>query len=144
MKTLYKAILLLPVLLSAMWCTTTFAEVKVIVHSSVADSSASANVVSDIFLGKAKTLPSKTKVTPIDQEEDEAPRDEFYSKVVGKDASQLKAYWSRLIFTGKGQPPRSYYDDDEVIEMVMDNPNLIGYVSGDADTSGVKVLLTTP
>ncbi len=118
------------------------AEVKIVVHSSVADDAVTSSEAANVFLGKTKTLPSGHKTVPIDQEEGEEPRDEFYTKVTKKDASQLKAYWSRLIFTGKGQPPKAVLDDTEVLELVASNPNIIGYVSGDADTSGVKVLLT--
>jgi len=119
------------------------AEVKVVAHPSMSSANAPAAAISKIFLGKDKALEG-TRVIPLDQDEGEAPRDEFYTKIANKNASQLKAYWSRLIFTGKGQPPKAVLDDDEVIELVAANPNMIGYVSGDADTSTVKVLLSVP
>lgn len=119
------------------------AEVKIVGHPSLSAANAPAGTISKIFLGKEKSL-AGTKIVPIDQDEGEAPRDEFYTKVANKNASQLKAYWSRLIFTGKGQPPKAVLDDDEVIELVSANPNMVGYVSGGADTSTVKVLLSVP
>jgi len=33
-------------------------------------------------------------------------RDDFYNKVTGKSAAQMKAYWSKIIFTGKANHPR--------------------------------------
>lgn len=118
------------------------AEVKVIVNSSVTDSSITAEQVMDIYLGKVSNLPSGRKVIPVDQPDGEVVRSEFYKKVVKKDAAQLNAYWARLIFTGKGQPPKMFTDNSEVLQKVSSNPDLVGYVSGNTNTSGVKVLLT--
>ena len=54
--------------------------------------------------------------------------------------SQLKSYWSKLVFTGKGQPPRDVQTDAEMIELVAGNPNIIGYVDISSVTDKVKVL----
>lgn len=120
------------------------AEVAVIVNSSVAVSSITTDVAADIFLSKMSALPDGTKMVPLDQEEGKKAREEFYSKVVKKDAAQLNAYWSRLIFTGKGEPPKKVADDSEVVALVAANPNMIGYVQASAVTPGVKVLLKMP
>ncbi|PCJ47556.1 MAG: phosphate ABC transporter substrate-binding protein [Moraxellaceae bacterium] len=120
------------------------AEVKVIGNSSIADSALSKDIAAKIFLGKLSKSPSGAKLVAIDQEPGEAAREEFYSKIANKNESQLKAYWSRLIFTGKGMPPKRVLDDEEVVELVAANPESIGYVSGDADIAGTKVLLTMP
>jgi len=143
MNTLFKLKYLL-VTLVALFSTSVLAEIKVVVHSSVGDSGISVDEAANVFLGKVNSLPSGHKTVPVDQEEGEAARDEFYTKVTKKDAAQLKAYWSRLIFTGKGQPPKAVFDDGEVLDLVSTNPNIIGYVGSGADTSGVKVLLTIP
>lgn len=120
------------------------AEVKVIGHSSMKDQTLSQEIVTKLFLGKQDKFPSGKKAVVIDQEPGEDIREEFYTKVIKKNPAQLKSYWSRLIFTGQGLPPKRVLDDDEVLELITDNPNLIGYVSGEADVSGVKVLLSLP
>jgi len=127
-----------------MFSVVALAEVKVVVHPSVKDASITAAQAADVFLGKANTLPSGHKTVPMDQNDGQAAREEFYSKAAKKDSAQLKAYWSRLIFTGKGQPPKVLSDDAEVLQLVANNPNIVGYVSGNANTSRVKVLLTLP
>lgn len=43
---------------------------------------------------------------PVDHSERAALRDAFYTKVTSKSPAQIKAYWSKIVFTGKGQPPR--------------------------------------
>ena len=69
-------------------------------------------------------------------------RAEFDQKALGRSSSQVKAYWSKLVFTGKGTPPKEVASDSEVLELVASNPNLIGYVSAGAVSAKVKVLLT--
>jgi hypothetical protein len=50
-------------------------------------------------------------------------RDEFYSTFAGKSAAQIKAHWSNIIFTGRGQPPKS-----------------VGYIERNLVDNSVKVL----
>ena len=66
----------------------------------------SADQASDIFPGRATTLPGAGAVVAIDQSEGPATRDAFYQKVVSKNAAQVKADWSKQIFSGKGTPPK--------------------------------------
>ncbi len=76
------------------------------------------------------------------QNEGSAAREAFNDKVLGKSSSQLKAYWSRLIFTGKGTPPKESGSDADVVSLVAKNPNLVGYVDAAAVDGSVKVVYT--
>jgi len=69
-------------------------------------------------------------------------RSQFDEKGVGRSSAQLKAHWSKLIFTGKGTPPLELATEAAVIEHVTQNPNAIGYVDVASVTDGVKVVLT--
>jgi hypothetical protein len=55
-------------------------------------------------------------------------RDEFYTKLVGKSAAQMKAYSSTIIFTGRGQPPKALTNGAEVKKRLVENPTAIGYM----------------
>jgi len=55
-----------------------------------------------------------------------AARDEFYLKLAGKSPAQMKAHWSKIIFTGRGQPPRQAGSNAEAKKAIADNPNAIG------------------
>jgi ABC-type phosphate transport system substrate-binding protein len=112
--------------------------VTVIVHPSN-NANLDKNSIKKIFLGKAKSFPGGGQAVAIDLSGGDA-RGEFISKVVGKSESQLKAYWSKLIFTGKGQAPKAVSSDAEVIQLVSQNPNLIGYVSDAAVNDTVKII----
>ena len=118
-----------------------WAEVSVIVHPSVSDS-ADASDIARLFLGKTKSLPGGTKVLPINIESGSAVRDEFNDKVLKKSDSQLKSYWSRLVFTGKAQPPKDVGSEADVIDLVKTNPNMVGYISSGSVTGDVKVIAT--
>ncbi|WP_250655865.1 phosphate ABC transporter substrate-binding protein [Alkalimarinus coralli] len=133
--------LFMTVLLSSLLSASVFADVAVVVHPSVSDS-ASKKQISRIFLGKSKKLPGGQKVTPIALSEGNAARDEFNDKVLGKSDSQLKSYWSKLIFTGKGQPPSELDSDADVVAKVSSDPGTIGYISQESVTDAVKVLAT--
>ncbi|WP_396587552.1 phosphate ABC transporter substrate-binding protein [Bermanella sp. R86510] len=92
-----------------------------------------------VFLGKKKDL-GGVSVVPIDQTEGNPARGDFYSNVVGRTEAQLKSYWSRLIFTGKGQAPQDVGGDADVKSMVGANPNLVGYIDESAVDGSVKVI----
>ncbi len=117
------------------------AEVVVVVSAKSSTSTLTANQASDIFLGKSKELPGGGQAVPIDQKEGSAVRDEFYTKVASKSAAQVKAYWSKIIFSGKGQPPKEAADSAAVKKLVADNPNAIGYIDKAAVDGSVKVVL---
>lgn len=110
--------------------------VTVIVHPSNTDEITKKDV-KKIFLGKSKKFPSGSEAIPIELKAGDS-KSEFLKGVVGKSESQFKAYWSKLVFTGKGQAPRAVASEAEIIELVSKNPNLIGYVSDGAVTDGVK------
>lgn len=117
------------------------AGVVVVVGAKSPATPMSAEQVSQLFLAKSKTLPGAGDVTLIDQVEGSATRDAFYTKATGKNAAQVKALWSRLVFSGAAQAPTSVASGAEVKKLVGANPSAIGYIdSADVDGS-VKVVL---
>jgi ABC-type phosphate transport system substrate-binding protein len=100
----------------------------------------SENEVADIFLGKLNRLPDGEALTPIDQAEGAEVRDEFYLKFGGRSQAQVKAHWSKVIFTGRGKPPRRVNNSAEVKKLLSENPNAIGYIDSTAVDDSVKVL----
>lgn len=118
-----------------------YADVAIIVHKDNSNNKISQNEVSRLYLGKLKKFPNGTDAIPIDLASG-ASKKHFYAKVVRKNDAQLRAYWSRIIFTGKGQPPRQESSEDSVVNLVGSNPNLIGYVDTSKVTDAVKVILT--
>ncbi len=116
------------------------AEVAVIVHPSNSDAISQGDI-SKIYLGKIKKFPGGKQALPLDKSEGEALRVQFLDKVVKKSEQQMKSYWSRLIFTGKGVPPKILSSDAEIVETVSRNPDAIGYVDSSSVNDSVKVIL---
>lgn len=98
--------------------------------------------ITGIFLGKMSVLPSGETVVPIDQAEGSALRNEFYARFTGKSPAQIKAYWSKIIFTGRGQPPLELPDSIAVKQMLIENPRAIGYIDQSLVDDRVRVLLS--
>jgi ABC-type phosphate transport system substrate-binding protein len=96
--------------------------------------------IAEVFLGKSTRLPSGTLAVPLDLPEGSPTRDEFYLRVAGKSPAQLKAFWSKLIFTGRGRPPKSVSDSTAMLKFVRQNPTAIGYVDRAVVDGSVRVL----
>ena len=131
------ALLVLPWLFIAHGAT---AAVVVIGNSGIEVDSLTSAQVGEIFLGKMTTLADGTKLTVIEHQDGETVKDEFYEKVVGKSASQLKAYWAKIIFTGEGVPPKAYSGDKTIMDHVSVTPGAIGYVNAESVDKSVKIL----
>ena len=118
------------------------AQVAVIVNPKNAATTMTADQVASIFLGKSTTLPSGATAVALDQSESAAVREQFYTKVTSKQAAQVKAAWSRLVFSGKGTPPKEMASSAEVKKFVAGNPDAIGYIEKSAVDASVKVVLS--
>jgi ABC-type phosphate transport system substrate-binding protein len=117
------------------------ADVVVIVSAKSHVTSLSAEQTARIFLGKVSSFPDGGDALPIDQPQGRAIRDEFYTKVVHKNSSQLAAYWAKVIFTGDGRPPVMLENNTAVRKAVANDPNAIGYIDKSAVNRSVKVIL---
>jgi hypothetical protein len=98
------------------------------------------NDISRIFLGKLKAFPGGASVVAVNQKSGSTGKVEFDQKVVGKSASQIKAYWSKLMFSGKGKPPKELSNDNEIKSFIAGEPNAIGYIDEANIDSSVKVI----
>lgn len=132
--------LALPLLL-AMVATGANAQVVVIVSANSPVTSLTAEQTARIFLGKTTSFPDGGQALPIDQIEGNAIRDEFYTKVVHKSATQLSAYWAKVIFTGDGRPPVALESNVAVRSAVAKDKKAIGYIDKRYVNRSVRVIL---
>ena len=117
------------------------AELVVIVSAKSPIAALRAEQVADIFLGQIASFPDGGEAVALDQRIGSPQRDEFYAKVAAKSPPLIKAYWSKMIFTGRGQPPREVAGNAAVRKMVAENPALIGYIDKAALDASVKPVL---
>ena len=118
------------------------AQVAVVVGSKSSATALTAEQAAGLFLGKSDQLPGVGTALLLDLPEGSATREAFYTKVAGKSGSQVKAAWSRLVFSGKATPPKELASSAEVKKMVAANPNAVGYIEKSAVDGSVKVLLS--
>ncbi len=115
-------------------------EIVVVVSAASPISSLSKNQVAKIFLGKSRRFPDGSKAAPLNQSEGNLERDAFYQLVSGKSPAQVKAHWSKLIFTGRGQPPKEAANNDTVKQLLTNNGVNISYVDRTAVDDSVKIV----
>lgn len=113
----------------------------VIVNKSNPVTNLSKDEVRKIFLAKTRRFDSGVKAQPVDQKKKSDVHKNFYTKVAGKSPRQIHFYWSRLVFTGKGKPPKSLSDDSSVKAFVAESEGGIGYISEKNVDGTVKVVL---
>lgn len=81
-----------------------------------------------IFLGKKKSFPDGSPAVPVQLAEGTPSYEEFTHHVLHKSDTQVRAYWSQLVFTGRATPPRMVSSDTDMLNLVAHNPNLIGFL----------------
>lgn len=114
------------------------AEVVVVVSPQSSIRTLSKSQVADIFLGKARRFPNGAEATPVDQAEGSQARDEFYMTFTARSQAQIKAYWSKIVFTGRGQPPFAVSGAAELKRRIAANPGAIGYIDRSQLDSSVR------
>ncbi len=103
-----------------------------------------ASQVQSIFLGRSSYFPGQLRAIPVDQAEDSETQEAFYRDVMEQSAAQIKAHWSKILFTGRGRPPRRAANDEEVKQLVAGNPGMIGYIDEASLDNSVKALDLSP
>jgi len=120
------------------------AALAIVAHPSNSVSGIRADDAQRIFLGKTGEFANGRRAAPVDQTPGTASRTKFMKTVIQKSEDELKGYWSKLMFSGKGQPPREVGDDAAVKAWVASNPDAIGYIDGKFVDGSVKVLFIIP
>ena len=117
----------------------------VIVTRANAATSLTEAEVSAMFMKRMRSWPDGSDVAPVDQRAGSRVRESFSEEIHGKSVRYVIRYWHRLIFSGRGIPPRELESDAEVLAFVAANRGAIGYVNaGAALPDDVQVLTVSP
>jgi ABC-type phosphate transport system substrate-binding protein len=109
---------------------------EIVVIVNLAAATISKEQIADVYLGRSDAW------TPIDQAVGSAIYVEFYKKVTGRDGAQIKAIWSRILFTDQGIPPKQLRDSAAVKKAVAANPKAVGYIEKSAVDASIKVAVS--
>ncbi|MBC7456040.1 MAG: phosphate ABC transporter substrate-binding protein [Massilia sp.] len=100
-----------------------------------------AEQVADIFLAQSGRFPNGANAVAIDQAIGTSVRDDFYQRVASKSPALVKTYWTKMMFTGRANPPKEAAGNEAVRKLIAGNLELIGYIDRDALDDSVKAVL---
>lgn len=118
------------------------ADIVVVVHPESPLQQLSQQEVSDLYLGRIRSIQGSERLLVLDQPRDSELRSRFFLALNGMSLRSVNAYWARLQFSGVSQPPLPLPDSQAVIKLVHHNRLAIGYVEAPAVTGDVRPLLT--
>ena len=117
------------------------ADLVVVVSAKRPPTAMPAQQVVDIFLGNAGRFPDGSEAVPLDLAVGSPLRNEFYARAASRSPALMKAHWTKMIFTGRGQPPREAPGSIAMRKLVADNPSYIGYIDRSALDDSVQAVL---
>ncbi len=98
----------------------------------------------NIYMGRYRVLPGGRVAHPIDLPDAHPARAQFYRKLVGKELSEINAYWARLVFSGKTTPPRQARTAAEAVEWIASREGAVAYLERNRLDERLKVVLELP
>jgi len=116
------------------------AEPVVITNTKNTISALSKEDVIGLFMGRYSSFPNNQSAIPLDHQPNSALRNEFYILLTNKTASQINAYWARLIFSGRATPPGAPGDKEVILSAVRKNIKAISYIDNKDVDDTVKVV----
>ncbi|MEL0605491.1 hypothetical protein [Pseudoalteromonas undina] len=117
-------------------------EFAVVVNKNNAINSLSKREIIDIYMGRYLTFPDGETSQPFDLPAQSALKNDFYLKLVNKDEQKINAYWARLLFSGRANPPSPSASVKDALNKIASSPFAIGYIPLSQVTDAVKVVYT--
>ncbi len=94
-----------------------------------------------LYLGRRSSLSGGSPLLLLDLPPGPV-RDRFYRLLTGKNPSQIRAYWSRMVFTGRALPPRESASIEDARRLLLENPGTVGYLPATFSTDpSLRILL---
>jgi ABC-type phosphate transport system substrate-binding protein len=135
-KILFTVLLSLPALLCA-------EELAVVVGKDSPITHISDREIEQIFSGKLRNVDGND-LQALDLPSGDVTRNTFYQKLMGRSPDQMRSHWARLIFTGKGRPPREVNNSHDMVSMIKSSDNFIGYIPASEAGDNVRIIKRIP
>lgn len=104
------------------------AELVVIVNARSGVAAMTRGEVVNIFFGRYRQFFNGIEAEPVEMADGRPERARFYRGLVGKELSDIDAYWSRQVFSGRAKPPAQVNTPEELLKWVASHPGGIGFV----------------
>lgn len=92
------------------------------------------DVVRRMYLGQQRDF------IAVNLPEGDKTRERFETIIIGRSPAQMKAHWSRLVFTGRAWELSILRSDEDIIGFVRANDNAIGYISDASKANGLFIV----
>lgn len=122
-------------------CGCAQADLVIVTHPNTAVTSITSSQLERLYFGMSSRLPDGALTTVFDS--DGESKNLFYSKILKKTPEQVSKYWTRMLFTGKAQPPRTVRSD-EMKAALLQKPGSIGYIDSSKLDARLKVITVVP
>lgn len=122
-------------------CGCAQADLVIVTHPNTAVTSITSSQLERLYFGMSSRLPDGALATVFDS--DGESKNLFYSKILKKTPEQVSKYWTRMLFTGKAQPPRTVRSD-EMKAALLQKPGSIGYIDSSKLDARLKVITVVP
>jgi len=114
-------------------------DVVIICHKDVPGGPLSKNILKNIFTGRKRVWSDGQQIIFVISKNEDLHKN-FCLNYINKTPAQFNAYWKKMLFTGKGQLPKFFEKEKDMIDFVAKTPGAIGYVSADLKSDQVKTL----
>lgn len=141
MKTILRTALLAMVVLASSQLR---AELVVVANQKSGIEQLSQAEVIHLFMGRLRQLPSGITSLPLDFPTESNERTTFYRQLVNKEPAEIRAYWSRLTFSGGSRPPQTVGSREDLIRIITQNQGALGYLDRSNLDNRVKVVFEFP
>ena len=135
-------LLLQPLYMLLVSFDTKSAELVVVVNKNSAINTLSKREVIDIYMGRYLTFPDGEVAQPFDLPAQSTLKSDFYLQLVNKNEQKIDAYWARLLFSGRANPPSPSTSVEDVLNKIAASQFAIGYIPHSQITNAVKVVYT--
>jgi len=113
----------------------------IVVNAANPVSSLPADEISRMFFKKTARWANGEHIVAIDLSETSPVRESFSQQIHGRSTNAVKAYWQKMIFSGRELPPVEKASSEEALAFVRGNTGAIAYVAAGTPLGrGVKAL----
>lgn len=137
---LIKIVILTLTLQLLLFSSVTYADDLVLITQRNSNISISSDHLKRLYFGKIASLPNGRKVTAVVYAKDEEQFQRFTKMFLGRTSQQLRAFWAKQLFTGKGNLPIRVNSLEEMLERVSSSDEYIGYIPIELLHESVEVL----
>ncbi|MCP4353828.1 MAG: hypothetical protein GY795_50925 [Desulfobacterales bacterium] len=108
-----------------------FADVIIIANKNVPENTLTREQLREIFLGKRVQWSNHDKIHVATVKDDDGVYEIFLKQYLNKSHAKWKSYWKRMVFTGRGVPPKTIISEAEAIAYIAETKGAVGYISSE-------------